>query len=164
MTDDEFQRLKQEEKKHLRAKKRLQRTLKALKQRTEGQGVVQQMKRGAARVLEETESLVDSLRRTVAQDQAHLEVALDDAMTEAEALHEAEEALREERAEALVRRMKAEEERSSRSRPSISEADAASDEQSSDEQSSDEQPEDTPAQDGPDKTIGRMGDLRSEES
>ncbi len=163
MTNEEFQRLKEEEKKHLRAKKRLQRTLRALKQRNEMQGVVQRMKRGAARVLDETESLVDSLRRTVAQNQARFEVALDDEMTEPDALHEAEEALREERAEALLRRMK-EEETSSRSRPSISE----------DDETSEEQPEDAPTQDGPDntdgpdKTIGRMGDLqgdlRSEES
>jgi len=158
MTDEEFQRLKEEEKKHLRAKKRLQRTLKALKQRNEAQGVVQRMKRGAARLLDETESLVDSLRRAVAQDQARFEVALDDEMTEAEDLHEAEEALREERAEALVRRMKAEEEMSSRSRPSISE----------DDEASEGQPEDAPTQDGPDntdgpdKTIGRMGDLQGD--
>jgi hypothetical protein len=154
MTDEEFQRLKEEEKKHLRAKKRLQRTLKALKQRNEVQGVVQRMKRGAARLLDETESLVDSLRRTVAQDQARFEVALDDEMSEAEDLHEAEEALREERAEELVRRMKAEEEMSSRSRPSIS----------GDNEASEGQPEDAPTQDGPDKTIGRMGDLRADDA
>ena len=158
MTDEEFQRLKEEEKKHLRAKKRLQRTLKALKQRNEAQGVVQRMKRGAARVLDETESLVDSLRRAVAQDQARFEAMLDDEMTEAEDLHEAEEALREERAEALVRRMKAEEEMSSRSRPSISEDDEASDGQSEDAPTQDG-PDNT---DGPDKTIGRMGDLQGD--
>ena len=163
MTDEEFQRLKEEEKKHLRAKKRLQRTLRALKQRNEAHGLVQRMKRAGARVLDETESLVDSLRRAVAQDQARFEVALSDEMSEAEDLHEAEEALREERAEALLRQIK-EEETSSRSRPSISE----------DDEASEEQPEDAPTQDGPDntdgpdKTIGRMGDLqgdlRSEES
>jgi hypothetical protein len=154
MTDEEFQRLKEEEKTHLRAKKRLQRTLKALKQRTEGQNVVQRMKRGAARVLDETESLVDSLRRTVAQDQARLELALDDEMVEAVDRHEAEEALRDERAEELVRRMKAEEELSPHSHPSISE----------DDEASDGQPEAPPTQDGPEKTIGRMGELRSGES
>ena len=154
MTDDEFQHIKEEEKNHLRAQKRLQRTLEALKQRTEAEGVVQQMKRGAARLLDETESLVDALRRTVVQDQARFEVALDDERPEADALREAEEALREERAEALVRRMKAEEEKAARSRPSISEDDKASD----------ERPDSPPAQEGPDKTIGRMGDLRSEES
>ena len=106
MTDEEFQRLKEAEKKHLRAKKRLQRTLKALKQRNEVQGVMQRMKQGAVRLLNETESLVDSLRRSVAQDQARVEGTLHDEIVEDEDLHAAEEELREERAEELVRRMK----------------------------------------------------------
>jgi len=154
MTDEEFQRIKDEEKKHLRAKKRLQRTLKALKQRNEVQSVVQRMKRGASRLLDETESLVDSLRRTIAQDQARFEVALDDERIEDEDLHEAEEELREARAEALVRRMKAEEEMSSRPRPSVSE----------DEEASPPDSKDDSKQEGPDKTIGRMGDLRPDDA
>jgi len=154
MTDEEFQRLKDAEKKHLRAKKRLQRTLKALKQRNEVQSVVQRMKRGAARLLDETESLVDSLRRTVAQDQARFEVALDDEIIEDEDLHEAEEELREARAEALVRRMKAEEDTSTRSRPSAADDDEASDAES----------DDGSEQEGPDKTIGRMGNLRPDDA
>jgi len=154
MTEDEFQRIKEAEKKHLRAKKRLQRTLESLKQRNEVQSVVQRMKQGAARLLDETESLVDSLRRSVVQEQARFEVALDDEQIEDEELHEAEEALREERAEALVRRMKAEEEASSRPRPSVADADDGSDAAA----------EEDPAQEGPDKTIGRMGDLRSDDA
>ena len=150
MTDEEFQRIKDEEKKHLRAKKRLQRTLKALKQRNEVQSVVQRMKRGASRLLDETESLVDSLRRTIAQDQARFEVALDDELIEDEDLHEAEEELREARAEALVRRMKEEEKSSSRPRSSVAD-DADTD--------ADEEPEE-----GPDKTIGRMGELRPDDA
>jgi arginyl-tRNA synthetase len=153
MTDEEFQRIKEEEKKHLRAKKRLQRTLKALKQRNEVQSVVQRMKRGASRLLDETESLVDSLRRTIAQDQARFDVALDEEIIEDEDLHAAEEELREERAEALVRRMKAEE-ASSRSRPSMSEDEGASDTDS----------EGDSEQEGPDKTIGRMGNLRPDDA
>jgi len=154
MDDDEFQRIKEEEKKHLRAKKRLQRTLKALKQRNEVQSVVQRMKQGASRLLDETESLVDSLRRTIAQDQARFDVALDDELIEDEELHAAEEELREERAEELVRRMKAEQDATSHPRPSMSE----------DEESSDTESDDKPEQGGPDKTIGRMGDLRPDES
>jgi len=154
MTDEEFQRIKEQEKKHLRAKKRLQRTLRALKQRNEVQSVVQRMKQGAARLLDETESLVDSLRRTVAQDQARFEGALDDEQIEDEDLYEAEEELREERAEALIRRMKAEERTSSRPDPSIDEADGASDASSEDESE----------REGPDKTIGRMSDLRPDDA
>ncbi len=153
MTDDEFQRLKEAEKKHLRAKKRLQRTLRALKQRNEVKGVVQRMRQGATRLLDETESLVDSLRRTVAQDQARFEVALDDELDEDEGLHEAEEELRDERAEALVRRMKAEEEAASDRSTATVEADEAPGSVSDDS-----------APEGPDKTIGRMGDLRPDDT
>jgi hypothetical protein len=154
MTDEEFQRLKEAEKKHLRAKKRLQRTLKALKQRNEVQGVMQRMKQGAVRLLDETESLVDSLRRSVAQDQARIEGTLDDQIVEDEDLHAAEEELREERAEELVRRMKAEEQASSRPDPSVPSGKASSDSDGTDD--SEER--------GPDKTIGRMGDLRPDDS
>ena len=154
MTDEEFQRLKEAEKKHLRAKKRLQRTLKALKQRNEVQGVMQRMKQGAVRLLNETESLVDSLRRSVAQDQARVEGTLDDEIVEDEDLHAAEEELREERAEELVRRMKAEEQASSRPDPSVP----------SDEASSGSDGTDDSEEQGPDKTIGRMGDLRPDDS
>ena len=154
MTDEEFQRLKEAEKKHLRAKKRLQRTLKALKQRNEVQGVMQRMKQGAVRLLNETESLVDSLRRSVAQDQARVEGTLHDQIVEDEDLHTAEEELREERAEELVRRMKAEEQASSRPDPSVP----------SDEASSGSDGTDDSEEQGPDKTIGRMGDLRPDDS
>ena len=154
MTDEEFQRLKEAEKKHLRAKKRLQRTLKALKQRNEVQGVMQRMKQGAVRLLNETESLVDSLRRSVAQDQARVEGTLHDEIVEDEDLHAAEEELREERAEELVRRMKAEEQASSRPDPSVLSGEASSDSDGTDDSE----------KRGPDKTIGRMGDLRPDDS
>lgn len=154
MDDEEFRRIKEAEKKHLRKKKRLQRTLKALKRRNEVQGVLQRMRRGATRLLDETESLIDSLRRTVAQSEARFEVALDDEQIEDEDLHETEEELREKRAEALVRRMKAEEEALSRPRPSIDDTDDSSDTEDSDE----------PEREGPDKTIGRMGDLCSDDA
>lgn len=152
MTEEEFERIKEAEKKHLRAKKRLQRTLETLKQRNEVQSVVQRMQKGAQRLFDETESLVNSLRRSVAQKEARFEVALDDELVEDEDLHEAEEVLREERAEALLRRMKGEEKRSSRphSSPEAEESEADSSE--------------TSEQEGPDKTIGRMGDLRSDET
>ncbi len=151
MTEEEFQRIKEAEKKHLQAKKRLQRTLEALKQRNEVQSIVQRMKKGAQHLLDETESLVDSLRRSVAQKEARFEVALDDEWGEDEGLHEEEEILREERAEALVRHMKAEETTSSRSH--LSDADESTSDRN-----------DTPAPEGPDKTIGRMSDLRSDDA
>ena len=152
MTDEEYQRIKEAEKKHLRAKKRLQRTLKALKQRNEVQGVVQRMKQGATRLLSETESLVDSLRQSMARSEARFELALDDEQIEDEDLHAAEEELREERAEATVRRMKEEESASSRPHSTVDEGEETTD-----------TPTEAPELEGPDKTIGRMGELRSDE-
>jgi hypothetical protein len=152
MTEYEFERIKEAEKNHLRSKKRLQRTLEALKQRDEVQSVVQRMKQGAQRLLDETESVVDSLRRSVAQREARFEVALNDEQVGNEDLYEEEEILREKRAEALVRRMKAEEEASSRPHSSP-DVDASEDEDS----------KESPYE-GPDKTIGRMDGLRSEEA
>lgn len=144
MTDEEFERLKEAEKEHLRAKKRLRATLEALKRRRRSQGVVERMKQGAERLLDETESLVDALRRTVARRTGRLEVALDDA--DDAALEEAEQALREERAEALLRQYKAAQSsttrRDDRDEASTSEA---------------------PPTDGPEKTIGRMRTPRSDD-
>jgi len=153
MTEDEFERIKESEKKHLRSKKRLQRTLEALKQRDEVQGVVERMRQGARRLLDETESLVDSLRHSVAQREARFETALDDEPAGDEDLREEEEILREKRAEALVRRMKAEQANPSRPQASSPEAEASGAEDGGD-----------PQYEGPDKTIGRMDDLGAEDA
>lgn len=155
MTDEEFQRLKETEKKHLRAKKRLQATLKRLKQRNEVQGVVQRMKQGARRLLDETESLVDRLRRAVAEREARFEVALDDSVGGGEDLYEAEETLRDERAEQLVREMKRDAADSSPARPSTTLT--GEEGPDSETEADDTYPE------GPDKTIGRMNDRRADE-
>jgi hypothetical protein len=138
MTDEEFERLKEAEKDHLRAKKRLRAALEALKRRSRTQGIVEQMKRGAGRLLAETESLVDALRRAVAQREARLETALD---TEEADLEEAEAALRDERAETLLRQYKTAQS-TGRRRPDGADDDRADD--------------DRAAPDGPEKTIGRM--------
>lgn len=153
MTEDEFERTKESEKNHLRSKKRLQRTLEALKQRDEVQGVVERMRQGARRLLDETESLVDSLRHSVTQREARFEMALDDEQAGNEDLREEEEILREKRAEALVRRMKAEEANTSRPQASSPDAEASEDEDS-----------ENPQYEGPDKTIGRMDDLGAEDA
>jgi len=149
MTDEEFERLKEAEKEHLRAKKRLRATLEAMKRRRGSEGVVERMKRGAERLLDETESLVDALRRTVARRTGRLEVALDD--PDDAGLDEAEQALREERAEALLRQYKAA--RSSASRPDDGDDAPASEAPGSE----------APPTDGPEKTIGRMRTPRSDD-
>ncbi|MCS3631035.1 hypothetical protein [Salinibacter ruber] len=160
MTDDEFQRLKETEKRHLRAKKRLQTTLDQLKQQEEVQGVVRRMTQGARRLLAETESLVDRLRGAVAEQEARFEVALDDEWEEDEGFREAEEALRDERAEQLVRRMKAEETESS-TRPGAA---PGADDLSASGAKEEAAEADEPHPEGPDKTIGRMGDLRADDA
>jgi hypothetical protein len=136
MTDEEFERLKEAEKAHLREKKRLQRQLAALKARRETEGLVARMKRGAERLLAETESLVEALRGVDAGRAARLDVALDEAGEAPEDPSAPAEARREERATALLRHYKAAE----------GEAPA-----------SDEPDDDAAAPpDGPEKTIGRM--------
>lgn len=145
MTDEEFERLKEAEKQHLREKKRMRKTLEALKRRNRAEDLLQKMKHGARRLLEETESLVDTLRSQVARNEAQLEVAID-AEDRVDDLQEAEEELREERAESLVQQYKAA--ASSVSRPTKEE----------------ETPDAAPSSpDGPDKTIGRMRTARSDE-
>lgn len=144
MTDEEFERLKEAETDHLRAKKRLRGTLEALKRRYRSHSVVEQMKRGAERLLDETESLVDALRRTAARRTGRLEVALED---EEASLDADEQALREERAEALLRRYKAAHSPGGGTgRPGEQGA-----------------PDADSAADGPEKTIGRMRTPRSDE-
>jgi len=147
MTDEDFERLKAAETEHLRAQKRLRATLDAVKRRTQSERVVQRMKRGAERLLGETESLVDALHRAVAQGTARLEAIFEADAPRDTDLDEAEEALREERAEALLRRYKAAQSTTRR---------AQSDAEDRDESD----PDSTP--DGPEKTIGRMRTPRSE--
>lgn len=149
MTDEEYQRLKEAEKEHLRAKKRLQSRLAALKQRSRTRSVVQQMKSGAERLLEETGSLVETLRRTVVQREARMDVALEDVGEDD--LQEDEEALREERAERLLRQYKSAQSTSNRSRRSAERPDEEDGAGSG------------PAREGPEKTIGRMRTPRSDE-
>lgn len=139
MTDDEFERLKEAEKQHLREKKQMRRTFDALKRRNRAEGILQKMKHGAQRLLEETESLVDTLRSQVARNEAELEVAIDDEDWEDD-LQEAEEELRKERAESLVQQYKA--------------ASTPTSARSASEEEGD--PDEVSSPDGPDKTIGRM--------
>lgn len=138
MTDEEFERIKEAEKEHLRAKRELRTRLAALKKRNRVQSIVQDMQQGAQRLLRDTESLVDTLRAQVARSEARLEVAAD---TEAhEDLHEADEALREERAERLVRQYKA----------------ASGPVATRSRRSAEEEETRNASQEGSDKTIGRM--------
>lgn len=148
MTEDEFERIKDAEKDRLRTQKRLRATLESLKRRNEVQSVVRRMSQGAKRLLEKTEALADQLASNAAHQAARLEVALETDKDDS-TLSDAEDVLREERADALLRRMKAQEEPKASGQPSASSGQESS--VSPDDGSESEE-------DGPDKTIGRMGD------
>lgn len=142
MTDEEFERIKEAEKEHLRAQKKLRTRLEALKKRNRAQSIVQDMQQGAQRLLRDTDALVDTLQAQVARSEARLEVAAD--LGAHEDLHEADQALREERAERLVQQYKAASGPvSTRSRRSGGEEKTG-------------KTEATVSQRGTDKTIGRM--------
>ncbi len=138
MTDEEFQRIKEAEKDRLRAQKRLRSTLEALKRRNEVQSIVRRMSQGAKHLLRETEALAETLAEQAGRQAARLELSLEDSGAE-EDLQEAEEALREERAEEIVRRLKSEKRHTTGASPG-----------STAEGRTEEQPN------KPEKTIGRM--------
>jgi hypothetical protein len=78
MDRDEFERIKQEEKEHLRTKKRLEKTLQTLQNRRRVRDTVTAMSRSASALLRETEGLVRSLSADAARSEARLELALDE--------------------------------------------------------------------------------------
>lgn len=147
MTDEEFQRIKEAEKDRLRAQKRLRNTMQALKRRNEVQSIVRRMSQGATHLLRETEALAETLATQAGRQAARLELALEDESVEDEGLQEAEEALREERAEEIVRRLKSEQ-RHSTGGASESSAEGRTEEPTN----------------KPEKTIGRMGESPSSDS
>lgn len=155
MTDEEYERIKEGEKERLRAQKRLRSALESLKRRNDVQKVVRRMSEGAQRLLRKTGELADELASQAARQAARLEVATDTEEKE-EALDQAEEILREKRAQEVVDRMKSQEEprMSGQTRRSTTRSEEAPASPSEDEQPTE----------GPDKTIGRMGDVRSDDS
>lgn len=144
MTDDEFERIKEAEKERLRMQKRLHSTLESLKRRNEVQQVVRRMSQGAQRLLRQTETLADKVSTQAARQAARLEVARE-SRSDTDSLAEEEEAMREERAQDVVDRIK------SRTAPSAAsrrrDDGAAAEETEADDSTR------------PEKTIGRMGRL-----
>ena len=160
MTDDEFQRLKETEKRHLRAKKRLQTTLDQLKQQEEVQGVVRRMTQGARRLLAETESLVDRLRGAVAGGGARGEGARDGEWGEGEGCRRGEGGIGKGGGGRVGGRMKGEETEAA-TRPGAA---PGADDLSAAGAKEEAAEADEPHPEGPDKTIGRMGDLRADDA
>lgn len=77
MDRDEFERLKQAEKEHLRTKKQLKRTLHTLKRKRRIQNAVTSMAQRANALLRENESLVSSVSADAARTAARMDLALD---------------------------------------------------------------------------------------
>lgn len=155
MTDEEFERLKAAEKEHLRAKKKLQATLKQLRQKKQVRSAVERLARSAQSALDRASELIDRLTAETARDEARLDVALDnetvDATDDAVAAYEAER--RDEEARALVRQMKHAQRIPSRSPDT---ARAPTDDSEAGATSSDDDLSTSSSDDLPDKTIGRM--------
>lgn len=111
MTNEEFERLKAAEKEHLRAKKKLQDTLKSLRRNQQVRGAVDRLARSAQSALDRASDLIGQLTSETAHDEARLEMALDDELRDADAPAdpdvEAYEAKQDaDRAHDLVRKMK----------------------------------------------------------
>jgi len=129
--EEEYNKIKEAEKRRLCAKKRLKQLQQTSKRSSDTASLVAKMKQAGASLLRDTRSLVDKLSADVARSQARLEVALDDVegldetdvdetdVDEADAaesrrtgagadsLRRYEEAQREARADAIVRQMRA---------------------------------------------------------
>ena len=159
MTEEEFQRIKEAEKEHLRAKKQLAELKRTLRRKKKIQSTVESMARGASSLLRRSADLVEQLGSDAARKQARLEVALDDTDAapskedEADvAAYEAEQ--RAQRARQLIRQMKQDggtSARSTRSDEAPSSSSPATDATSSPDDRSTTNDDDLP-----EKTIGRM--------
>jgi len=78
MTNEEFERLKAAEKEHLRAKKKLQATLKSLRRKQKVRSTVDRLAKSAQSALDRASDLIGQLTNETAHDEARLEMALDD--------------------------------------------------------------------------------------
>lgn len=153
MTEEEFQRIKEAEKEHLRAKKRLAELKRSLARKKKIQSTVASMAHGASSLLRRSADLVEQLGSEAARKQARLEVALDDASDtvpadtdEDLAAYEADQ--RTKRARELIRLMK--QESGDPSAPTEEPSSSPGATSSADHRST------TDDDDLPEKTIGRM--------
>lgn len=142
MTKEEFERLKEAEKAHLRKLKELKQTLFGAQRVASSRQALEDMSTGSQDVLDEHAQLVDRLSQDAAISEARMDIALsaEDERARAEKAEEMEEDLRKARAQDLIRRM----------REQIALDDAGSSTQSAPAQESSEK-ERTPVE----KTIGR---------
>lgn len=154
MTPEEFEKIKEAEKAHLRKLKQLKDAVRVLERQKKISGAVTDMTSSIEEKMDEHRQAIERVALDAARAEARLEIALEAADEDAERRSrevEDEQVLQEHRAKELIRQMKtvgAEDRK--RSAPDGGRDDARG--ESSDE-SSDESPADSPI---PDKTIGRM--------
>ncbi len=153
MTPEEYERLKEAEKEHLRKMRRLKQAVHELERQKKVSKAVRDMTEEPRRLLDEQEELVDQIAMEAAQSEARLDIALEaadaKAVAEPERIspEEADEVIRRERARELVRRMQAED-------ASAPAASAETPAKESAPKSADG--EQAPPPPRPEKTIGRM--------
>lgn len=153
MDREEYERLKEAEKEHLRSLKQLQQAARRLGRQKKITEALQQLTSASQHTLETHEELVERLARETAQQEARLEVALDAVRDDDEAEPDAptEEELERIRAQQLVRQMKQQmgslDLTEARPRPDASRRPAPDDDEAA-----------SPPTPGPlpEKTIGRM--------
>jgi hypothetical protein len=156
MTPEEYQRIKEAEKEHLRALKKLKKAVRDLERSKSIAHSVTRMSSTSQTALETHEEMVDKLALETAQYEARLEVALESAGEKSheadriEQLQTADEELQQERARGLVEQL--------RSEMAVTETPPAEDERParSQREPTAEAGEETPEAPLPDKTIGRM--------
>lgn len=158
MTDEEFERLKEAEKEHLRAKKKLQDALTALQRKQRVRDVVHRMADSAQNALDRAADLIGRLTAEAAHDEARLDVAMEDTDTagaDAAEVEAFEAKRRTARAQELVRQMKQGE--GAAPRKTIGSApDEAPAERTPGATEADEDRSTSSTDDLPEKTIGRM--------
>lgn len=115
MSPEEYKRLKEAEKAHLRKLKELKKTAHLLGRRKAVNDALESLATGSKEALDVHDEMVDKLTMETIQQEARLEIALENqAMRDAEAtpdasartLEASEEVLRKERAKSLVEQMK----------------------------------------------------------
>ncbi|HET6566687.1 MAG TPA: hypothetical protein VFG50_01910 [Rhodothermales bacterium] len=167
MTQEEFDRLKEDEKAHLRKLKELKQALFGAQRVASSRQALEDMSTGSQNVIDEHAQLVDRLSQDAALSEARMDMALsaEGERANAEKIEEMEEDLRKARAQDLIRRMReqmASEDAGASAGPAPAQ-DAPEKERSPVEKTIGrraEQPESSPeaaeTKNQPEKTIGRM--------
>jgi len=160
MTNEEFERIKEEEKAHLREIRKLRNMAKQLRAKRSVQAALERMLHGSREVLDTHDEMVRRLAVETARHEARLDLALESATPPPEdgtghndPLESLDDTLLKARARQLLQRMTAAEaDQEDTSAPQSRAATDQLDERSSDQQRPNDQQDDRPP---PSKTLGR---------